>query len=89
MKNLYLTLGTALFAFSLMAGLVFAGDSLNTPGTMSQTDGAFMTDRLLDKDLDRGAVPLRDRDRDRDKSPEGQRDHRLDRRPLDSGDLRR
>lgn len=76
MKNLHLILRIAFFAFSWVAGLLFAGESLSAP-TVSQTDRGFMTDRLLEQDINKRAAPLgdrdRDRDRDRDKRPEEQR----------------
>ena len=78
MKNLHLILRTAFFAFSWVAGMLFAGDSLSAP-TVSQTDRGFMTDRLLEQDINKGAAPLgdrdRDRDRDRDKKPEKRKQH--------------
>jgi hypothetical protein len=91
MKNLHLILRTAFFAFSWVAGLVLVGDSLSAP-TVSQTDKGFMTDRLLEQDINKGAAPLgdrdRDRDRDRDKKPREQRKQPLDNAYLDGRDLK-
>jgi hypothetical protein len=90
MKNLLLILGTAFFAFSWVAGLVFVDDLLSAP-TVSQTDKGFKTDRLLEQDIYKGAAPLgnrdRDRDRDRDKKPEERGKQRLDHANLDGREL--
>ncbi len=87
MKSLHLILTTAFFALSWVAGLVFPGDCLSAPAV--QTERGFMTDRLLEQDINKGAAPLgdRDRDRDRDKKPEELRKQRLDHAYLNGDDL--
>ncbi len=58
MNGLLLALAMGFLAFGMVTGLALASDS----GSVSQTDGAFMTDRLLEKDMDRGAAPIKERD---------------------------
>ncbi len=89
MKNLHLMLITAFFAISWTTGLVIPGDCLSAPAV--QTERGFMTDRLLEQDINKGAAPLedRDRDRDRDKKPEQLRRQRLDHAYLNGDDLNR
>ncbi len=87
MKSSHLTLGIAFF-FGLMASQVFVSDARSVPPEVSQTDKGFMTDRLLDRDLDRGAVPLKDRDRDK-KPKEQPGKHRLKSPHSNGRDLRK
>jgi hypothetical protein len=61
MKALSLTLAIGCFVLALTAGLVSVDDASSAPISPGRLDRGFMTDQLLEEDLEKGAEPIKER----------------------------
>lgn len=65
MMSLCFAIAMSFLALFLGFGLLFTHDSIGSLGSLTEIDRGFMTDRLLEEDMDRGATPLINRDMDK------------------------